>query len=153
EILLVRTWNEGLADFYGASYSRMPTFMISSIDWSHVRQVDLAPKQIMGRDYLQTGLQMKPQRCFRTKETDPYYNGEQISRVLYAISSNDEFPAIGKDGEKLNKWDRGVRYVHYRLQSLNAELRKKFAGKPEDQKWLDIDPELILSFLLQDLPL
>jgi hypothetical protein len=135
KIKLLRSWNEGLADFYGAVTSEMPHFMMKSLQPRLVRTVDADPARMRSLNEIQS--------CQLQADNDPYYNGEQLSRALYAVAANDEFPALGVDGAQLSKWERAARYIIHRLSQFRDAIQSQ-------RSWNSVPPEFALCFFLQD---
>jgi hypothetical protein len=139
QVKLLRSWNEGLADFYGGVTAETPEFMNASIKPEKIRYLDRAPLQMKSRREVLT--------CNSFETIDPYFNGEQLSRALFAVAMNDEFPAIGKDGDQLNKWERAARYVMHQLGGFQTALAGKTVW------WKSVSPEFAICYFLKDLPL
>jgi hypothetical protein len=136
EIKLLRSWNEGLADFYGAMTSGSPRFVLTSLPGFGRRSVDRDPLRMKSTQQIKDSCKNRDGNA-----QDPYYNGTQLARALYAVAAADEFPALGADAAQLTKWERAARYVVHRLSQFRAAL-------PKD--WSTVDPGFAICFFLRD---
>jgi hypothetical protein len=147
QIVLMRAWNEGLADFYGAMFSGMSNFIAYSAP-AKARPLDVLPDEpIMTAKTLRARLQINQenQSLGVCTTMDPYVNGKQLARVLYAIAARDEFPKIQEDGKSFSRWERGARFVLYRLREMGQTLNQT--------NFDTIETYFPLSFLLAGVPL
>lgn len=155
ELKLLRSWNEGLADFYGAITSEQPNFMMVSIKKDFARPVATRPehmktlaniKECRGLTKAQFMAKSDPDKRAILDAVDPYYNGVQLARAMFAVAERDEFPALGADAASLNKWQRSARYLIHRLKDFKTALDQK-------SNWEDVRPDFALCFFLKDLSL
>jgi len=140
EILIIRSWNEGLADFYGSMTSGLTNFLLASMSSKKARVIDAPPLRLQTREQILASL--LSDRCVAT---DPYINGELIARTLFAIAASGEFPNVRAPQATLNNHERAARFLIDRIQRLPAALAKL--------NWATLEPEYILSFVLQGVKL
>lgn len=149
--IVVRGWNEGLADFYGAMFTESGEFMFPSgftenSEFSG-RRLDRSPTAMADEDRLHEALkqnssQLSFQKCVGFGAS--YYNGTQMARVLYGMAQRNEFPSLGDD-EGLDSYQRAARYVLWKLAQFSAPLGM--------QDRSTVTPQEMLVYLTKDLAL
>lgn len=151
ELLMVRSWNEGLADFYGALISGTPKFMKASLPTSLSRDLTKSPSIFNSASAIrqaitsnaEVGISASAKGC---ANFDPYFNGEQLARILYKIADNGDFPVVLEtDGSRYTKYERAARYLIHRLQGFSKDLQA--------QSWPSVEVDFILQYLLNGVSL
>lgn len=131
---VLRSWNEGLADFYGAIYSRNPNFFEGSLP--HLNQLrglnqDLTTIMTAFEFGNRAKQALKPQDL----EHISYAQGTSMARMLYKLA----FSGIETPEQFL------VRIIH-RLREIPAQISPNFENQV-------IEFERIIPVLLRDFPL
>lgn len=165
QVVTLRGWTEGLADFYGAIYAGRPDILSASLDvLSEVqdRKLDnqalLIPTHQKIASVFETNkLSVRTvcgslQNCaggnvtltFRNKceSYGYYYLGTQIARVLYGMMVRGEFAT--PQTKDWPKSEQAARFVLTRLSTIGESIRK--AGLAQ------VEPDDILKYLVNDAP-
>ncbi len=144
ELIVLRQWNEGLADTYGALTSGIFNFMIESLSPAVSRDLTLPPVSLQSKSEID-GL-ISHNRAFENcLGVNPYFNGEQIARTLLSVAKNGDFPPVQEQGKNFTNFERAARYLVYRMKGFAAELSKR--------GWQNLETDFLFQYLFQDVQL
>lgn len=139
--LVLRAWNEGLADFYAAVYTRSPKMMNLSLDFLvglDERNVDGQFSGLLNREAFKKRLIEGQNSALKDADESwcsslvcAYRQGTQVARLLYSLASTHE------EREIL------LQVIVRNLPSITMPVAESFAQR-------DLQMDEVIGFLLKD---
>ena len=126
-VYLIRSWNEGLADFWGYLYTRDPQFMKKTfMQKYHVRQLDEGPSTIPGIKEFKSRVGGKAKGACKKASCQIYRVGTRLARVLKQVLDSQ----ITHDEEKTESHEN---QIALRIMSTLPALTKRVMAEPADK--------------------
>lgn len=145
--LVLRAWNEGLADFWGYAYSNDKSFMAGSFtgNLSETRQLDLRWQELPTSEVFQKSLLEAGTSQFgcQTRTCEAYTIGTSIARFLVAIADSDVWLSLNQaQASSLTKRKKMAGFIIERLPIV----AQKIGPKLQTQR---LSPDLLISLLFE----